>query len=96
VETISAWVAWGGAQPLFLQIFLGLLLFLVVYTAASVALFATVIGVAWLLRSVGRQPVTLAAERPVTTVTDAAFASWIVHVAGATLIVWLVAQTLLQ
>ena len=95
METISAWVAWGGAQPLFLQIFLGLLLFLVVYTAASVALFATVIGVAWLLRSVGRQPVTLAAERP-GTVADSAFASWIVHVAGVTLIVWLVAQSLLQ
>jgi hypothetical protein len=95
VETISAWVAWGGAQPLFLQIFLGLLLFLIVYTAASVALFATVIGVAWLLRSIGRQPMTLAAERPVT-VTDSAFTSWIVHVAGVTLIVWLAAQTLLQ
>lgn len=95
METISAWVAWGGAQPLFLQIFLGLLLFLIVYTAASVALFATVIGVAWLLRSIGRQPVTFAAGRPVT-VTDSAFTSWIVHVAGVTLIVWLVAQTLLQ
>jgi hypothetical protein len=96
VETISAWIAWGGAQPLFLQIFLGLLLFLAAYTVASVALFALVIGVAWLLRSLGGGPQRfVAVDRPVPA-ADSALTSWIVHAAGATLIVWLVAQMLVQ
>lgn len=95
METISAWIAWGGAQPLFLQIFLGLLLFLVAYTLASVALFALVIGVAWLARSVGRNPQGFVpVDRPAPT-ADSALTSWAIHAAGAMLIIWLVAQALL-
>ena len=96
METISAWVAWGGAQPLFVQIFLGLLHFLAVYTAASLALFALLLGLAWAARASGRHlPSLAAAERPVPA-TDSALTSWIVHAAGVTLIVWLVAQMLVQ
>ena len=94
METISTWVAWGGAQPLFLQIFLGLLLFLAVYTLASVALFAVVIGAAWLLRSLAREPQMFAAERPAAGF-DPILASRLVHVLGASLLLWLLAQTLL-
>jgi hypothetical protein len=96
VETISAWIAWGGAQPLFLQIFLGLLLFLAAYTIASVALFALVLGAAWLLRSIGRAPHGfVGTDRPMPA-ADSALTSWIVHAAGATLIVWLVVQALIH
>ena len=94
METLNTWLAWGAAQPLFAQVFLGLLLFLAVYTFASVALFAFVIGAAWLLRSLAREPQLLATERPAAGF-DPVLASRLVHVLGASLLVWLLAQTLL-
>jgi ABC-type transporter Mla maintaining outer membrane lipid asymmetry ATPase subunit MlaF len=53
-----------------------------------------VIGAAWLLRSLARQPQLLATERPAAGF-DPVLASRLVHVLGASLLVWLLAQTLL-
>ncbi len=87
---MDAWTAllsWGAAQPLFLQVCLGLFLFLAAYTAASVALVGAVLVACWAARTLARRFATRNGTAPTASVS-APIASWFAHVLGATWVAW--------